>query len=169
MRRVLLSFLPLLFMLVSCTSMSANKGDRSMTRQKNTETVRLFFSLLEQEKIREFSNLFAESGKHINPYHSNLFPPEIAGRKNIYAFWEKVPGNFDGMSFPIDEVMPFENPNQVAVKLQGKIKLKGNAGVYENDYLCLFYFDDQGKILEYHEYFNPLVAAKGFGMLDKIK
>ncbi len=169
MKRAVLLIAPLLAIVISCTAMNAGEGEKAMTRQKNTETVRLFFSLLEQEKIREFSELFAEKGKHINPYHSGLFPPEIAGKKNIYAFWEKVPGNFDGMSFPIEAVMPFEKPNQVAVKLKGKIKLKGKAGLYENDYLCLFYFDNRGKILEYHEYFNPLVAARGFGMPDKIK
>lgn len=148
---------------------SAMSGETKMKREANAETVKLFFQLLEEEKIEEFANLFAENGKHINPYHSDLFPAEIAGRSNIYDFWKGVPGNFDGMAFPIEKVMPFEDPSMIAVKLQGKINLKGGAGVYQNDYLCLFHFDASGKILEYHEYFNPLVAAKGFGLLDKIK
>jgi ketosteroid isomerase-like protein len=138
-------------------------------RDKNIQRVKTFLRLLEQEKIEDFSQLFAKNGKHINPFHSGLFPSEIAGRKHIYDFWKHVPGNFDGMAFPIDEIIPFADPNKVAVKFTGKIKLKNNAGIYKNDYLCIFHFNDQGKILEYYEYFNPITAAKGFGLLDKIK
>ncbi len=143
--------------------------EKTMTRNNNIATVKQFFKLLEEENIKAFAELYAEDGKQINPYHSDLFPAEIAGKANLYEFWKNVPGNFDGMQFPIDEIMPFEDPSRVAVKLTGKIKLKDNAGTYENDYLCIFHFDDAGKILEYHEYFNPLTAARGFGLLDKIK
>ncbi len=162
--------IPLFLMLFACTSpeLTALK-ESNMTRDKNIETVRNFFRLLEEEKIAEFAELYAENGKQINPYHSDLFPAEIVSKKNIYEFWKNVPANFDGMQFPIDEILPFEDPNKVAVKFSGKIQLKNNAGTYENDYLCIFHFDEQGKILEYYEYFNPITAARGFGLLDKIK
>lgn len=170
MKKVLQSLLPLfLFALTTAPAIGAQPCDNKMTRDQNIQTVQTFFRLLEEEKIREFSNLFAENGKHINPYHSGLFPPEISGRENIYAFWKPVHGNFDGMAFPIEDIMPFKDPHMIAVKLKGKLKLKGDAGLYQNDYLCLFYFDKQGKIQEYHEYFNPVTAAKGFGLFDKLK
>ena len=51
---------------------------------------------------------------------------------------------------------------------KGKIKLKNGAGYYENDYYSTFKFDDEGKILEYVEIFNPIVAVRGFGLLEKI-
>ena len=73
------------------------------------------------------------------------------------------------MLFLIEEIFPFNDPHKVAVKLTGKIQLKGEAGAYENNYLCIFHFNSEGKILEYQEYFNPLTAAKGFGLLDQIK
>ena len=150
-------------LIIACTSPELQKMEKEkMTRTQNIETVKKFLRLLEQEKIEEFSELYAENGKQINPYHSGLFPPEIDGKKNIYDFWINVPGNFDGMQ-------PKAVRAFAETALKGKIKLKNNAGMYENDYLCLFYFNDQGKILEYHEYFNPLTAAKGFGLLEQIK
>jgi ketosteroid isomerase-like protein len=139
-----------------------------LTRERNIETVRTFFRLLEQRKIKEFSELFAENGKQINPYHSGLFTAEITGQKAIYEIWKKMSDPFSEISFPIDEIMPFEDPNKVAAKLVGKLKFKNN-GLYENDYLTIFYFDDQGKILELYEYFNPIIAAKAFGLMNKLK
>ena len=65
--------------------------------------------------------------------------------------------------------MPFEDPNRVAVKLTGKLHLKNGSGTYENDYFAIFSFDEQGKILEWIEYYNPITAAKAFGLMDKLK
>ena len=72
------------------------------------------------------------------------------------------------MQFPIQELLATENPNIIFVRYQGKIKLKGGAGNYENQYYSTFRFDEEGKISEYVEIFNPIVAARGFGLLDQI-
>ena len=139
-----------------------------MSRERNIETVRNFVNLFEQRKILEVSELFAEEGKIIHPYHSGIVPFEIVGKKNIYDFWKNTSDNFDEIKFPIDEIMPFEDPNKVAVKLSGKLKFKNKSGTYENVYLFLFNFDENSKILETHEYFNPVIAAKAFGLMDKL-
>jgi ketosteroid isomerase-like protein len=116
----------------------------------------------------ELSELFIENGKAVLPYHSGLFPSEIVGKKNIYEGWNDLAKNFDEIKFPITDIMPFEDPNKVAVKLFGKLKFKNKSGYYENNYLFLFYFDENGKIIELHEYFNPLVSAKAFDLMDKL-
>ena len=139
-----------------------------MSRDKNIKTVRNFINLFEQKKFFEISELYTEDCKLIFPYHSGLFPPETVGKKSIYEGWSKMAENFDEVKFPIDEIMPFEDPNKVAVKFTGKLKLKNSSSYYENDYLFIFYFDEEGKILESYEYFNPIKAAKSFGLLDKI-
>jgi len=64
--------------------------------------------------------------------------------------------------------MPFEDPNKVPLKFVGKLKFKDNPGRYEYDYLLIFYFDYGDKILEFYEYYNPITAAKAFGLKDKI-
>ena len=139
------------------------------TGQKNKATVRQFFELLEKENITDLVNLFAENGQQVNPYASGLFPEGAKGKAAIKAYWEPVPGNFAGMAFPIHEIYAMEDPHIVFVKYSGKIKLKNEAGTYENEYYSTFKFDSEGKIIEYVEIFNPIVAARGFGLLDKIK
>ncbi len=140
-----------------------------MTREKNIQTVRTFFKFIEQRKIKELSELYSENGKNIAPYHSGLFPGLFVGKKEIYNFWKSATEQFGEISFPIDEMMPFEDPNKIAVKLVGRLEFKDNRNKYENDYFFIFYFNDNGKILEFYEYYNPITAARAFGLMDKIK
>ncbi|MCG3221825.1 MAG: nuclear transport factor 2 family protein [Candidatus Heimdallarchaeota archaeon] len=139
-----------------------------MSRERNIETVRKFIYLFEQKNFFELSELYTENGKLIYPYHSGLFPPDGVGKKNIYEGWSNLAENFDEVKFPIEEIVPFENPNKVAVKFSGKLKFRNKPSYYENDYLFIFYFDEEGKITESYEYFNPINAAKAFGLMDKL-
>ena len=135
----------------------------------NKETVRKFFRLLEEENISAFIDLFAEDGQQINPYASGLFPEGAKGKEALKNYWEPVPGNFDGMQFNIQELLATENPKIIYVSYEGKIKLKGEEAYYENQYYSTFRFDEKGKITEYVEIFNPIVAARGFGLLDQLR
>lgn len=140
-----------------------------MIRERNIKTIYALLRFLEERKIKEYSELFSENGRFINPYHSGLFPAEMTGQEEIYKFIRSTSENFSEISFPIKEIMPFKDPNKIAVKFFGKLKLKNSGGYYENDYFGLFYFDDTGKILEFIEYFNPIVTAKAFELMDKLK
>lgn len=136
---------------------------------RNKKVVRSFFKPLESENADELANLFTDNGRHINPYHSGIFPKGAEGKEAIKAYWSPVFQNFDGMEFPIEEIYSIENSNMVFVKFKGNIKLKNGAGYYRNDYYALFTLDTKGKIVEYIEIFNPIIAAKSFGLINNIK
>ena len=136
---------------------------------KNKTSVRAFFKALEDEDAEAIANLFAENATHINPYHSGIFPQGADGREAIRKYWTPVFPNFDGMQFPIETMYAMEDPRMVFVKYTGNIKLKDGAGTYSNQYYSTFKFDDSGKIVEYVEIFNPITAARAFGLLDNIK
>ncbi len=136
---------------------------------KNKTSVKAFFKALEDENIDKLVDLFADDAKHINPYHSGIFPEGTSGKDGIRTYWTPVFPNFDGMTFPIKEIYAMEDPTMVFVKYSGNIKLKNNAGVYTNNYYSTFKFNTEGKITEYVEIFNPIVAARGFGLLENIK
>ena len=139
-----------------------------MTREEYIENIHSFFDFFNQMKLQEVSEFFVKDGKVFLPYHVGLFPSETIGKKNIYESWNGFAVNFDEIKFLIKEIMPFEDPNKVAVKLTGKLKYKTKAGYYENNYFFIFSFDENGKILELLEYFNPVLAARAFDMMDKI-
>ena len=141
----------------------------SEIKNRNKASVKAFFKALEDENVEAIVQLFSDDAQHINPYHSGIFPEGAEGKEGIRNYWTPVFPNFDGMTFPIEEIYAMEDPNKVFVKYTGNIKLKDDAGFYRNDYYATFAFDDEGKIKEYVEIFNPIVAARGFGLLDNIK
>ncbi|WP_170328490.1 nuclear transport factor 2 family protein [Ruegeria arenilitoris] len=134
---------------------------------RNKDAVRAFFKALEAEEPRTIAALFAEDGVHINPYHSGVFPTGAEGRAGIEAYWTPTFPNFDGMTFAIHELCAMEG-DAVFVRFSGKIKLKNYAGWYNNDYYSTFKFNAAGEITEYVEIFNPVVAARGFGLMDQL-
>lgn len=167
----------LLCMLGSCSDRDTIelKGIKEQTKMKtqiaikNKESVKAFFKALEDENVDQLVSLFADNAKHINPYASGLFPEGADGKEEIRNYWTPVFPNFNGMKFPIEELYAMEDPTVVFVKYTGRVKLKNDAGIYENNYYSTFKFDDEGLITEYVEIFNPIVAARGFGLIDKIK
>ena len=144
-------------------------GHRAVTAERNKRAVRAFFETMEREDMEALVDMFADDGVQVNPYTGGVLPPGARGREALLAYWTPVPGNFDGMKFPIDELLATENPNIVFVRYRGEITLKNGAGVYRNNYYSTFRFDDAGKIEEYVEIFDPVVAARGFGLLEQLK
>ncbi len=134
----------------------------------NKQSVHNFFAALEAENPEAIAALFAEKSEHINPYHSGVFPTGAINREGVYAYWAPTFGNFDGIKFEIHELYAMEGDDKIFVRYSGKIKLKNNAGWYNNDYYSTFKFNESGKIIEYVEIFNPVVAAKGFGLLEQL-
>ena len=175
MKRIYL--MALLMGLISCSiAKQTQKTLAKNTIQMNTEiaernkaSVQAFFKALEAENADAVANLFAEDAVHVNPYASGIFPEGAQGKEAIRNYWKPVFPNFDGMEFPIEELYAMEDPSMVYVKYQGRIKLKNAAGYYENDYYSTFKFDEAGLITNYVEIFNPIVAARGFGLIDQIK
>ena len=165
MKRItLISFITLL---LGCAGFAACAPGEAV-RERNVETVKTFLRLLEEEKIGDYLELYADNGKQVNPYGSGIVPPEVSGKAALREFWEPVPGRFDGMEFPIKAIHPMQDPNKVLVHFDGRIKLKGDAGFYNNEYFALFTFNEDGKILEYVEIFNPLTIVRAFGLKDQI-
>lgn len=170
------SFIGALLFLVAChhpdpafINMKKETEMITATAHRNKAAVSSFFNALENENVDQLVSLFAEDAQHINPYASGLFPEGAKGKEGIRAYWTPVFPNFDGMEFPISQLYAMEDPSLVYVKYKGRIKLKNGVGYYENDYYSTFRFNDKGLITEYVEIFNPIVAARGFGLIDKIK
>ncbi|MEL6538377.1 MAG: nuclear transport factor 2 family protein [Bacteroidota bacterium] len=171
------SLIPLAALLFGCAgqqyeelkSLTNHMETPQAIADRNKTAVRAFFQALEEENVEALVGLFAEGARHVNLYASGLFPEGAEGKEGIRNYWTPVFPNFDGMEFPIEQLYAMEDPNLVFVKYQGKITLKAGAGIYANDYYSTFRFNEAGLITEYVEIFNPIVAARGFGLLDQIK
>ena len=130
----------------------------------NRQTVDKFFVALETQNFELLNDVFAENGRQLNPYVPEGFPKNFDGRAAIYKQYSSLPANFSSMKFP-RSISATEDPNFFFVKFRGEIVIKAG-GTYENDYIGTFRLEN-GKVVEYTEYFNPIVMAKAFGIALK--
>ncbi|KUG09967.1 nuclear transport factor 2 family protein [Solirubrum puertoriconensis] len=129
--------------------------------QRNKHVVDTFFTALETQQFELLREVFAEHGRQLNPYVPAGFPPSFDGSEAIYRQYSSLPQQFGQMRFP-RTIYATDDPNFLFVQFRGEIDIKAG-GKYENDYLGTFRLQD-GRIVEYTEYFNPLVMAKAFGI-----
>jgi ketosteroid isomerase-like protein len=134
--------------------------EKQITEQ-NRKVVDNFFVALETQKFEMLKEVFAEKGKQLNPYAPEGFPKSFEGSEAIYKQYSGLTDKFGQMKFP-RQILATEDPNFFFVKFRGEIEIK-SGGKYENDYLGTFKLDN-GKVIEYVEYFNQVVMAKAFGI-----
>ena len=127
-----------------------------------------FFRFLEEKDIDNWIELWPEDCINRQPYGAGMFPEEVIGKKLIYETFKPIPENFESISFPIQEIIVDEEKRSVVARLKGNLAMKGG-GFYNNSYIFLYHFDDNNKIKECYEYYNPYIAGKALGLLDKLK
>ena len=131
---------------------------------RNKEVVDTFFVALETQRFELLKEIFAENGRQLNPYVPEGFPPSFDGAEGIYKQYSSLPQLFGQMKFP-RTLFATEDPQFIFVKFRGIIEIRAG-GTYENDYLGTFRLENE-KIMEYTEYFNPIVMARAFGITLK--
>jgi ketosteroid isomerase-like protein len=154
----------LLVMIMSLGGCAQGPTKEQGVTMSNRKVVDNFFVALETQNFELLKEVFAENGRQLNPYVPEGFPKSFDGREAIYKQYSSLPQQFGQMKFP-RTIYATEDPNFFFVKYKGDIEIKAG-GKYENDYLSTFKLEN-GKVVEYTEYFNPIVMAKAFGIALK--
>jgi len=131
------------------------------TIDSNKKIVDSFFVALETQQFDILKEIFASDGRQLNPYSPEGFPKSFDGAEGIYKQYSGLTASFGQVKFP-RKIYATDDPDFFFVKFRGEIEIKAS-GKYENDYLGTFQFEN-GKIIEYTEYFNQVVMAKAFGI-----
>ncbi|WP_169814067.1 nuclear transport factor 2 family protein [Actinomadura kijaniata] len=134
--------------------------------ERNVATVRTFLRLLEEGDIEAWMELWAEDADHHYPYGTEMFPRHLHGKEAIYDNWKAVPDRFAKRGFPLRDIWTDRRTGTVIARFDGDNVLKGGDGTYDNAYICVFSFDEAGRIREYWEYFDPIVAGTTFGLAE---
>ena len=129
--------------------------------ESNKKVVDTFFVALETQQFDLLKEIFAAEGKQLNPYAPEGFPKSFDGAEGIYRQYSGLIANFGQMVFP-RKIYATEDPDFFFVQFRGEIEIKAG-GKYENDYLGTFRLNN-GKIIEYTEYFNQTAMAKAFNI-----
>jgi ketosteroid isomerase-like protein len=127
----------------------------------NVGAVRTFLDLLERGDIDTWLDLWAEDAEQYYPFGTEMFPHHIVGRAAIHERWRDMPAMFTSLRFPVRET--WVDGDTVVTRFDGECVLRDGT-TYANHYLGIFKFDAAGRIREYWEYFDPIVAGVGFGL-----
>ena len=120
-----------------------------------------FFTALETGQFEQLRTVFTPDGRQLNPYVPTGFPASFDGSEAIYQQYSGLIKQFGQMRFP-RTIYATDDPDFFFVKFKGEIEILAG-GRYENDYFGTFRLRDR-QVVEYTEYFNPLVMAEAFGI-----
>jgi ketosteroid isomerase-like protein len=127
-----------------------------------------FLDALEAMCIERFLNVWHENGVQIMPYAPAGFPARLEGKEAIRGRYGILFEECNSMRIP-DRVFHFTNePNRVWVEFRGEIQIKATCKSFSNNYVCLFTVRD-GKIIEYKEYFNPIIFLHAFSPPEAVR
>lgn len=129
--------------------------------QQNKHVVERFYAAVEAQRFDVIRDVFAPTAQQLLPYAPAGFPTRLDGAEAIYKQFSGLTTYFNQFKFP-RQVLTTEDPNFIFVKFTGELTLK-SGGQYANDYVGTFRLQN-GKIVEYVEYFNPILMAKAFGL-----
>ena len=119
----------------------------------NTALVQKFYKLLSEKNIPEWLELWQEDGKIIVPYPPEGFDSIIDGKDAIRTAFNGLFNNFERFDSNITGIYDDPDTNAVCVEYKNDALLK-NGTPYTNDNIAVFIFRD-GRISEYHDYFDP--------------
>jgi ketosteroid isomerase-like protein len=121
--------------------------------------------LLEEKNIPALIDLWADDGINYYPYSSGMSSEKVVGKQAISETWKGIPEGFEKLSFPIQDIYTDVTKQTAIVRCDVHNIMKGGIGRYDNTYVCIFVFNDKGKIKEYYEYFNPITTEVTYGLL----
>lgn len=127
--------------------------------EQNRLVVERFFHTMETQDFEVIKEIFALEGKQLMPYAPKGYQSSVNGLDAVYKQFSELPSRFAYFRYP-RHLYTTDDPNLIFAKFTGEIGLH-DGSVYANDYVGTFKMEN-GKILEYAEYFNPFIMAKAF-------
>ena len=133
----------------------------AVAKPEGRAVVEAFFTLLEAFDIAGVAALFDAKGRQVMPFSPEGFPDELVGPDAVFNQYKGMPDNYRAMRFPDLTIRELEAPGEFFVTYRGEIELK-DGGRYDNTYAALFRIQN-GHIIEFVEYFDPIVLQRAFG------
>ena len=117
--------------------------------------------LVEQFKMDELQNRYAVDGVLELPNRPSGLKRTMTGRDEIGKFLRTLPKALSSLKFPERRIYSTTTPNLAVAEYKG-VGLTHQGRPYDNTYIAVFQFNDDGEILLWREYFDPEVLINAF-------
>jgi ketosteroid isomerase-like protein len=127
----------------------------NVRREANLTVIDDFFKYLNSKDVDSWIDLWADDGRILVPYppEGAGFPSIIEGRGQILPGFQQLFAMFDSYRAEVVSRYPTIDPEVVVVEWTVEAHLT-NGERYQGSNITVFRFHE-GKIAEYHDYFNP--------------
>jgi uncharacterized protein len=129
------------------------------TDGQNVDKVGRFFEFMHHKQIDQWGDLWANDARIMIPYPPDGFASEIVGKDEIVPGFRQLFANFETYDYAVKARYQTVDPDVIIVEWSVTAKIKSTGETYEGDNITVFRFAD-GRIVEYHDYFNPAKFAR---------
>jgi uncharacterized protein len=129
-------------------------------RDANREVVKKYLDLLQAMQIDAWIQLWAPHGVNLMPFALPGTPDRLEGREAIHGQFQSVPKMFTRMRFLDVQILDMADPGMFFVTFRSD-SLMVTGKEYKNTYCGVFRIEN-GLVVEFREYFNPLVVMQAF-------
>jgi ketosteroid isomerase-like protein len=129
---------------------------------ENIDRVRAIFALIDAMDIDALIEYFADDAVMELPFAPGQMPKEYRGKAAAYGFQSSVKHTFREFSMTLDAVYETTDPNVVIAEHHAHGVVAANGRPYDNRYITIFTFGDNGKITNWREYYDAGVVVRAF-------
>ncbi|KAA0127336.1 nuclear transport factor 2 family protein [Chryseobacterium sp. SN22] len=122
-------------------------------------TFKNHLDFLSSGQIDKWVDLFDENGILEFPYGPADFPGLVKGKAELYEYMQNFPKHFS-VSFENLHFHATESPNLVIAEFTSNGRAVSTDKPYNQRYISVVTTNDDGEILKYVDFWNPMVALE---------
>jgi uncharacterized protein len=134
--------------------------------QQTTEAFAAHLALVGKD-VQAWVDLFAEDAVVEFPYASTT-PGRLDGKAAIYNYMKDVSAQMQNLVFSNVLIYPTSNPHVLFAEVHGEAIIVATGRHYQQDYVMRLE-TQEGKIIYYREYWNPVPALEAWGDTQNLR
>jgi hypothetical protein len=133
----------------------------------NVARVREIVAAIDGMRVDALIQFFADDAVMELPFAPGRMPRRYEGRAASYGFQTFVRDAFRSFSMTADAIYETSDPNVVIAELHSDGVVAENGRPYRNRYVIIITFDDDGRITNWREYYDPAEVIRAFRRRDQ--
>lgn len=132
---------------------------KEQIRNAAQQTFKNHLEFLSSGRIKEWVDLFKEDGILEFPYGPKDFPTSVSGKEELYEYMKNFPNHFE-VKFDNLLFHATEEPTLIIAEFTSDGYALSTGKPYIQKYISVVTTDDEGKIIRYVDFWNPMVALE---------
>lgn len=126
------------------------------------EAAQKYFSIVKGVSINNWMKLWAEDAIVEFPFAPGQYPKRLEGRNAIYEYYKAAAPVFELQGEKPLVMYPSSDPLVAVFEVSMDFRILSTGKDYSQDYICVVKIRDDGRIVLYREYWDPVRVLETF-------